>query len=96
MHRARNRASGRRRVALGGDPSANCTGAVRRHWSARTKKPELVFDGNRIEAAPEIPGCDRAPRPPKIGDGKHGLARQPLAVVEMNRYRALQPDIVDR
>src|SRR5207253_11193818 len=56
----------------------------------------LILHRNRIEASPQVPGCDRAPRPPKVGDGKHGFARQPFAGVEMNRYRALQADIVDR
>src|SRR2546421_1766781 len=56
----------------------------------------LILDRNRIEASPQVPCCDRAPRPPKVRDGKHGLTRQPFAGVEMNRYRALQADIVDR
>src|SRR3984893_9803319 len=56
----------------------------------------LILDRNRIEAAPQVPGCDRAPWSPKVRDGKHGLPRQPFAGVEMNRYRALQADIVDR
>src|SRR5438105_9485144 len=56
----------------------------------------LRLDRNWIEASPQVPGCDRAPRPPNVRDGKHGFARQPFAGVEMNRYRALQADIVDR
>src|ERR1700724_1224195 len=56
----------------------------------------LILDRNWIEASPQVPGCDRAPWPPKVRDGKHGLPRQPFAGVEMNRYRALQTDIVDR
>src|SRR6202043_4032946 len=56
----------------------------------------LILDRNWIEASPQVPGCDQAPRPPKVRDGKHGLARQPFSGVEMNRDRALQADIVDR
>src|SRR5438132_12831321 len=56
----------------------------------------LILDRNWIDASPQVPRCDRAPRPTKVRDGKHGLTRQPFAGVEMNRYRALQADIVDR
>ena len=58
-------------------------------------KMSLIFDRNRVEAAPQVPGRDRAPRSPQIRDGEHRLAGQSFAVVEVHRDRALQADIVD-
>src|SRR5712691_5088059 len=62
----------------------------------RAARAGSILDGDRIEAAPEIPGCDRAPGAPGGGDPAHRSERDgpPLEIVEANR--ALQPQIVQR
>src|SRR5688572_12354576 len=36
-------------------------------------------DRRVVQAAPQIPGCDRAVRPPRFADPPHPIGRRPLA-----------------
>src|SRR3954465_14433188 len=55
-----------------------------------------VFYGNRVERAPEVPGGDRAPRPPRFAEPLH-RSEGDLPTLEVGKADAfLQPQIVQR
>ena len=56
----------------------------------------LIFNGNRIEAAPEIPGRDTAPWPPGFGERRYICECHRFAVVVVEMDRLEQADITER
>src|SRR5215813_9605169 len=59
-------------------------------------KRRSILDGDRVEAAPQVPGRDRAPGRPGFGCAAHGARRYlaPLEVVDADR--ALQAEVGER
>src|SRR5262245_52701962 len=55
-----------------------------------------VFDRNRVEASPEIPGGDRAPRGPGLSHAAHGAWRHLATLEIVDADGALQPQIGER
>src|SRR5262249_47007865 len=54
-----------------------------------------VFNGNRVETAPEVPSGHRAPRTPVFGDRDHRLPVELLAIVVVQAKGALQAQVVE-
>src|SRR5215472_11968853 len=59
-------------------------------------KPRSILDRDRVEAAPQVPGGDRAPGRPALRDAAHGAQRHlaPLEIVDADG--PLQPEICER
>src|SRR5208337_3636966 len=55
-----------------------------------------ILDRDRVEAAPQVPGCHRAPWPPGLGEGEHRRAVEALALVVVVGEGALQAEVVER
>src|SRR5215471_9464608 len=56
----------------------------------------LVFDRDRVEAAPQVPGGDRAPRRPGKRDAAHRARRDRAALEVVKADGALQPEVGER
>src|SRR5262249_44785957 len=59
-------------------------------------KPRSILDGDRVEAAPQVPGRDRAPGRPGLGDAAHGARRHLASLEVMHADSALQAEVGDR
>src|SRR5882672_7663205 len=81
--------------AIGCSNSRNVVfmGKIRRPLYSKARS---VLDGNRVEAAPQVPACDRAPRRPALCDPAHGAQRYLAPLEVVNADRTLQPEIAER
>src|SRR5271165_3355901 len=75
--------------------SASSTTSGVRPANGGDKAAPSILDRDRVEAAPQIPRCHRAPWPPGLGERAHRLAIEALASVVVVGERTLQTDVID-
>src|SRR6478736_4990606 len=81
--------------AIGCSNSRNVVfmGKIRRPLYSKARS---ILDGDRVEAAPQVPGCDRAPGRPALRDPTHGAQRYFPSLEVVDADRTLQPEVGDR
>src|SRR5882672_389962 len=81
--------------AIGCSNSRNVVfmGKIRRPLYSKARS---VLDGNRVEAAPQVPGRDRAPGRPAFRDPAHATQRYLASLEVVNADRTLHSQIGER